>query len=165
MEGSCSILLYRIVRIIIYTLLLACYLIFYLKGQLSNYIKGRTTISSRFEEATEFEWPTVTLCMSSPQKASIANANGFTCSCNAFSKEPNNQTLLERFEELSYMLDKDFTIQITKREGKEWYSQWKNVEETSDFEVKVIRTTLHGTCYKFEPKFMMRHVSVMFNVF
>ena len=156
-----------VIQTILYLILLALFVNFFLKGQLSNFIKGRTTTSSRFEKVSELEWPTTTLCMNVPQKRSVAMKHDFSCSCNSLYKEvKGNQTLLDRFEELSYKLDSDFTIQISTRFGKSWYSEWIDGSKNSKFKIEEIRTAVHGICYKIEPRFVMREVPVLvsFNV-
>ena len=164
---STSKVIQIVIQAILYLTLLTLFVTFFLKGQLSNYVKGRTTTSSRFEKVSELEWPTTTLCMNVPQKKSVATKNDFSCSCNSFVKDvKGNQNLLERFEELSYKLDRDFPIQISTRFGKSWYSEWINATQSKLFKIEEIRTTVHGTCYKIEPQFSMREVPVLvsFNV-
>ena len=65
-------------RLILYILLFAFFCYFYMIEQMSDYIKGRTTVTSRFEEVEYLEPPTITLCMHPLFKPTKMAASGLT---------------------------------------------------------------------------------------
>ena len=73
------------VRVVVYLLLLALFSYFYLVEQMSDYFKGRTTLTSRAEEVESLEVPTATICMSAPSiKRSVALQLGLNSTTQIF---------------------------------------------------------------------------------
>ena len=119
---------------------------------MGDYIADRVTTTSRFEKVLELEFPTITICMDPPQKLSVAQMYGFNSMAEIHWTDVPNTTLSERFETSSYILNKDFSINVhSKSFGN------KEVElmigENDDFLVEPIVTYFQGICYKIEPKF------------
>ena len=148
-------------EILIYFILLISFIYFYMKDQMSDYMAGRSTITSRFGIAEVLEFPTITICMKPGTKPSAAEEFGFVKLNDIFNKEVENSTLKlnERFEKLSYKLNEDFEIYLNWHKDRleigENERNWNQV-----YDLQPIRTQHHGVCYKMEPKFEVKKVSV-----
>ena len=117
--------------------------------QMSDYIKGRTTVTSRFEEVESLEPPTITVCMFPPFKTSMMNLHHLTHQSDVLFTNFSNQTLEDRFESFSYLLERDYMIELSK---DEWSMNMSVDLATDTFDVKPIQTLNYGTCYKIQPK-------------
>ena len=147
----------------IYVLLFVSFIYFYMNDQMSDYMAGRTTITSRFAEADALEFPTITLCMRPGTKPSVAQEFGFVKLNDVFKKQVENTTLIERFENLSYKLNQDFEMYVNWHPKKlELGINKRNYDQV--FDVEPIRTQHHGTCYKIQPRFQVIKVSVYFHL-
>ena len=134
-----------------------CY--FYMIDQLNDFIKGRSTITSRFEKAPFLEPPTVTICLTIPLKPSVSLEYNFTSQYDIFFKEEPNITLPKRFENLGYLLNRDFQIKIITKTWKRVYLQeGLNDFEGYKYEVMNLKTAFNGMCYKIQPLFEMKSV-------
>ena len=108
-----SRLLSLVLRLISHLSLFIFFVKFYLIEEMGDYIADRVTTTSRFAEVLESEFPTITICMDPPQKESVAKMYGLKSVIDINLKDvPNtpNTTFLERFEAISYILNKDFSI-------------------------------------------------------
>ena len=149
-----------IVQVTIFISLTLFFVFFYLKEQLKNYIEHRETITSRYEDADSLEFPTITLCLDPATKLSVSKKYGFTKYLDKFYKPVETSTLAQRFEELTYTLNKDFKVQFNgEYDLKVGLSKAQEYESTPvhkrplQFDVQPIHTFNYGTCYKLEPKF------------
>ena len=142
-------------------------MVFFMKDQLNAFLENRSSVSSRHETAAALEFPTITLCIEPATKLSEAKKYGFTNINDKFYKEIPNSTLHERFDDMSYILNKDFYVRSHMNESiteglvdiQELYGTEKFL-----FDVKGIRTYSHGTCYKLEPKFQMTKTPLRFEL-
>ena len=66
-----------ILTIFFYISLLIPFVWFYMYDELNDFIRGRTTIASRFEESSKIEFPTLTFCTSNVFKPSVMQKLGF----------------------------------------------------------------------------------------
>ena len=99
-------------RIVSHLILFVFFVQFYLMDEMGDYMADRITTTSRFEEVSELKFPTITICMDPPQKPSVALMYGFETLFDINRKDIPNTTLYKRFEVLSYILNKDFSIKI-----------------------------------------------------
>ena len=159
-----------ICRLVLFLALLSTFIGFYFIDQMDAFLKKRSTISTRFEEQEFAEFlPTTTICPSYGQKPSIArnlglslnyDILGYGMSEETFKK--TNETLLEVFENASYILNRDFNITFSPisqpsnnflplsiTEGRNEYRI--NAHKSLVAEVQKIRTMQYATCYKIEP--------------
>ena len=147
----------------IYVLLFVSFIYFYMRDQMSDYFAGRTTITSRFAEADVLEFPTITICLRPGSKPSVGKDYGFDRLHHIFKKEVENSTMFERFEKLSYKMNRDFEMHINWHPDKlELGTNARNFYQV--FEVEPIRTEHHGTCYKIQPTFEVTKVPVYFHL-
>ena len=100
-------------RIVIYGCLAAFFFAFYLQDQMSDFLLRRTTVTSRIEQVSELDPPTLTICMDPPFKISLAKKFNFSNQFNIFFEDYNFSNYQERFEKLSYVLNQDFLVNIT----------------------------------------------------
>ena len=147
-------------RLILYILLFAFFCLFYMIDQMSDYIKGRTTVSSRFEEVDSFEPPTVTVCMFPPYQPTKMSLYGLEDEANVIFQDFVNQTLENRMNFLGYLLERDFTIEMSLYLGDEGMENLsKNVEvgvmqfDNMPIRVQAIYSQVYGVCYKIQPSF------------
>ena len=126
---------------------------------MEDYIAGRTTTTSRLKQVTESEFPTITICMDPPLKPSVASKYGFTWVGDFYLKDLPNTTLLEKYEAMSYMLNKDYSIEIRSKD--ESLVNLK-VGNNKEFIIEPIITVMQGICYTMKPKFKVKTQMVDF---
>ena len=120
--------------------------------QMSDFIKGRTTVTSRIEEVKSLEPPTVTVCFYPPYKQSKLIELGIT---NPYDKAFNT-SFEERINSMSYSLGQDLSMNLTLSLGYDFASSrsWTVPTETdSSFNMQPVISLQHGKCYKFKPNF------------
>ena len=126
--------------------------------QMADYIKGRTTVTSRFEEVEYLEPPTITLCMHPLFKPTKMAASGLTDQNDVLFTDFTNDTLDDRLEFFGYLLGRDYEIEMALDEtGYLWKNLLvgsKNFDNRS-YEIQPIQTLAYGTCYKIQPSFMI----------
>ena len=123
---------------------------------MGDYIAGRTTTTSRLVQVSETEFPTITICMDPPLKPSVMSKYGFKSLEEVVINDVPNATLIEKLEVLSYMLNLDFSMKITR------YNQDnKDIDlklgENEFFFIEPVITFLQGICYKLAPKFQVNN--------
>ena len=150
-------------RIVSHLILFILFVRFYLIGEMGDYMADRVTTTSRFEEVSELEFPTITICMDPPQKPSVALMYGFDTMFDIIWEDVPNTTLYERFETSSYILNKDFSIKVKAFNKKEIALL---VGDNDNCYVAPIVTIYHGICYKIDPKFKIPEFnSVLFKLY
>ena len=85
--------------------------------QMSDFIKGRTTVTSRIEKVESLEPPTVTICLNPPYKPSKLISFGLDeiniLLLDVYGKELfRNQTAEEILDLFGYKLGRDFRINM-----------------------------------------------------
>ena len=129
--------------------------------QMSDYIKGRTTVSSRFEEVDSLEPPTVTVCMFPPYQPTKMTLYGLEDEDDVIFQDFVNQTLEERMNFLGYLLERDFTIKMSLHFSEDMEDLRKNVEvgvmqfDKMPIRVQAIHSQVYGVCYKIQPSFVV----------
>ena len=149
-----QVLLSIVLRIVFHLILFVLFVHFYLIEQMGDYIAGRATTTSRLEQVTQSEFPTITICMDPPLKPSVVSKYGFKSAGEVSMKDIPNTTLLEKLKVLSYILNQDFSIKIIDED-------WKETNlidgENEKFFIEPVITYLQGICFKMEPKFIVKN--------
>ena len=99
---------------------------------MSDFIKGRTTVTSRIEKVESLEPPTVTVCFYPPYKPSKLIALGITDPTDPIYSKDSNTSFEERINSLSYSLGKDLSMNLTLTLGYDYESSrsWTVPAET-----------------------------------
>ena len=155
LRKSCVWILFKI---LLFVLLLVCFIWFYMYDQFTDFIKGRTSIATRFVQVETIEPPTMTFCMSPAHKTSVAISFGFKTVGDWQLVEVEGTTLEQRINNLSYILNRDFKLKL---HVYDYYSDHSdvllkegiNLVSENKYEVKPIWTWGEGTCYKIQPLF------------
>ena len=148
------------IKIAIKIIFLCClafnFLYFYMVDEISDFIKKRQTITTRFEPTNVIEPPTITFCMNPAQKVSKAKAYGFTSFQSWEHLEVMNITLDERIKDISYVLNKDFTLKLYDQILK----YGTNTIEKFRYSVEGINAWGQGFCHKIQPLFALNKVKL-----
>ena len=154
-----------ILKTILYLSLLLVFFHYYLKDQMTAFMKRRTTKTVREETATILEFPTTTICFQTSTKISVSKKYGFKDNDDVFTQDVGNQSLAFTFDSLGFQYDMDFTMQdsiygemlrIGENSIPSFHTAWvtkKDRNQTFKFDLQPVRTYSSGTCYKLEPKF------------
>ena len=153
-------------RITLFSLLMVLFVAFYMQDEMSDYLLHRTTISTRFEEKDTTEFPTITVCMRNGVKASVAKKFGLALNVQLLYDESVLKTsklenLTKARNQLSYMLNRDFDIQVSGKSLK----TGKNIMGGGyELEVEPIHTLHSLTCYKLQVNNSEEKVPVEFRM-
>ena len=133
-------------KLSIFSTLLALFVTFYMKNQLVDFLEGRTATSSKFIRVTDYEIPTIIFCMNPGTKPTVARKHNLT---DVFDVFWLNETFSQVFEEISYVLNDDYDILVLNKPLK-LGNNAVIIDEGIElvFNVELIRTLHHGTCYK-----------------
>ena len=144
----------KVIEILMYCTLFVLFVHFSFIEQYDAFVSKRSTIASRYLEANVFEFPTITICLHPATKLSVSKKYGFKDMYNKFYVESSNATFSERFDELSYILNKDFVIQDYKGQNLQVGSNVMAdpyLFRKISFDITALRTYFYGTCYKLQP--------------
>ena len=150
-----------LVSVLLYVSLLVLFCVFYLVGQLQDFFKGRTTITSRLEKAEYLEPPTLTVCFDPPFKTSVARRFGLAHHFDYQTKAlPSGTDYGQRFHQLSYILNEDYNVSMSvfdfNRESKTEINEGFNDVDGLPFEVMSIQSSTSGTCLNIQPRFVIK---------
>ena len=145
-----------LLQFILYLALLGLFIRSYLIEQISDFVANRKTITSRFEKVDELDFPTITICLDPAQKSSVAKKFGFGQQVEIHNVNASefNTTLVKMFQEIGYILNENFFIEINWKIQKLGQNDW--------FVIEQIITWYHGICYKLEPTFLINASTVPF---
>ena len=144
----------RLLRIIKLTFLLVLtflYVNYYMYDQMRDFIKGRTTITTRLKEVDQLQPPTISVCMNPGQKTSKAKAYGFKKFYDWIFEDVEGVTQNEVIGHLSYTLNQDFSLRFGSKESKLEFGT--NIVDGQKYELEPIVTWSYGICYKIQPLF------------
>ena len=96
-------------KVLLYVVLMVFFVIFYMKDQLRDFFEGRKTTSSKFEVVTEYQIPTMIVCMNPGIKETKASKYGFDSFLEIFFNDTEN-TFEEMFDDITYNLNTDFIL-------------------------------------------------------
>ena len=145
-----------------------------MQEQMTDFILKRTTMSGRFEEPDQIEFPTMIICAQDGMKISKLQKYGLQENKHLLQNEfenkgnPNyvgqpNQSLPETFHELSYILNRDFNLHLSHKIFLTQHYETillktglnsiprKHGQILDKYQVDPIRTFFFGTCYKIQP--------------
>ena len=159
-----KVLLQIVCEILLYITCSIFFVTFFFFDQIDAYIKERHTLANGFIKAKALEFPTTTLCMAPGQKTSIGWKYGLNYYDEIYMKDFLNSTLMERYNESSYELGRDFNIILNGNphaevslgdvqfHGDSSYGEMSN----GTFKVVEVRTLSLGKCYAFIPQFEVK---------
>ena len=156
-----------IARILLYLILFAFFCYFYMIDQMSDFIKGRTTVTSRIEKVESLEPPTVTICMNPPYKSSKLKFFGLNNFYQLYKVDFfNNQTVDEAIDFFGYKLGRDFSVNMLLGFWPDRFENWNvsvGMENIGNFqfETQPIYTNTHGRCYKIQPQFSITSPDIL----
>ena len=130
-------------KLVFYLSFVALFVVFYVKDLLSDFIEGRSTMTSQIQPVESIEFPTVTLCMKPGHKNSVIKKYGLTRATDVVGKSFTDQSLSDIFSEISFINGRDFDI----IPNAEQFMDRTNLKHT----LEPIFTFHHGTCYRLEP--------------
>ena len=134
---------------VFYLLFIALFVIFYVKDLLSDFIEGRSTMTSQIRPVEEIEFPTVTVCMKPGYKNSVLKRFDIQSPTDEWMKAAfPNQSLSEVFREVSYIEGRDFKL-VTNEEHI--IINCNRSIRCLGYTINPIFTQHHGTCYKLQP--------------
>ena len=134
---------------ILYLILLVIYINFYLIGEVQNYMKGSTALSSRTEKVEFLEAPHMTLCFQPSFKPSTLQKHGLPEHMEHFKdlykalKLKGMDMDMEMYENFSYKHEKDFDIKLTKL----IFTNGTILNKPIDFEIQKVVTFRNGLCH------------------
>ena len=120
---------------------------------MSDFLKKRTTVTSRIEKVKALEPPTMTFCLEPPFKPSAFLPYKLKTAKEIFFYDFPNETLGQRFDKVSYKMGIDFTIMYSLSELNGGSDEGLLHEQNPSFDVIPIQTFYIGTCYKVQPRF------------
>ena len=147
------------IKILLFVLLLVNFIWFYMYDQITDFIKRRTSITTRFVQAQTIEPPTITFCFSPAQKPSVATAYGFTTFGDWQFREIEGTTIEQRVNNLSYILNRDYKLKLKNvllEEGT-------NFIDDLEYEVKPVLAWAEGICCKIQPLFELTEGQIPFS--
>ena len=164
-------------KILLYIALLVLFVNFFFQDQMSAFIAARTTITTRNEAVDSMEYPTVTFCFNPGAKQSVVNSFGVTEQLynsnwqNWHSVQPN-LTMIDTYDAITYSLNQDFEFYNFQQNnlsyinkinlGSQFISECHRKDFVKPFNLKPIRTSQSGTCYKLSPEFQAKIAPIRF---
>ena len=143
------------IKVFLYLTLFLIYVQFYLIGQTREYLEGKTTFATKFEDDTNPTYPIIVICPNPPFKPSISKQSGYkvlTDLTHDWQERylKDNMTQWEMYENLTYVLDRDFRLDHSigfgsldnLKLGETKLKWWKD----KVMSVSQIATSYHGYC-------------------
>ena len=146
---------------IVFVILLTFFIIFYMKNEVGDFTKQRTSITIRHENSTELEFPSIVFCMKPGSKLSVAQQYKLEKLGDFF----DSKTMIffrEKLANLSYKLNEDYQIFINKKSLNFGLNFIKDISPRRElqlelpYHVEPIITIHHATCLKIQPKFSVK---------
>ena len=134
---------------ILYLILLIIYINFYLIGEVQNYMKESTALSSRTEKVEFLEAPHMTLCFQPSFKPSTLQKYGLPEYMEHFKdlykalKLKGMDMDMEMYENFGYKYGEDFDITLTKLK----FTNGTKLYESISFHIQKVVTFRNGLCY------------------
>ena len=142
-----KVLCRHILKAIIFLILFIAFLVFYFVHQTSEFMKGSTTFSTRFEKVETFEMPVLVICFKPTHKANKNSHLRLT------EQYLSNQTIDDYLAQSGYAWNQDIQLQFGFDEyGVTNYTLDLGSNNVKDFQVNVtiIKTFALTMCYKIE---------------
>ena len=139
----------NLAKILFYFVFIFIFVIFYVKDLMSDFIEGRSTMTSRYQTVESIEFPTVTLCMVPGHKNSVIKKYGRGPVWDILYKNVSYKSLSDVFNEASYINGRDMDILEESEEFTKLLTPFHF--SALNYSVDPINTIHHGTCYKLQP--------------
>ena len=139
----------KLIKFILYLILLILYINFYLIEGILNYMQGGTTLSSRTEMVEYLEAPYMTLCFYPTFKPSMLQKHGLPEHTEHFKdlykalKLKGMDMDMEMYENFGYKYGEDFDITLTKLK----FTNGTKLYESISFHIQKVVTFRNGLCY------------------
>ena len=129
---------------VFYSIFIVLFVTFYVKDLMSDFIEGRSTMTSQYQIVKSIEFPTVTLCMVPGHKSSIIKKYDLGPAWDILRENISYKSLSALFNEASYINGRDLNILDNTKELLANKTKLK-------YSLDPINTNHHGTCYKLQP--------------
>ena len=144
-----------------------------MQDQMSAFIVGRTTVTTRNDVVDAIEFPTITFCFRPGTKKSIVRKLGINDSIyEIFRNHGDGETIVDTFDKISYQINEDFHIENYQSSvhnlkplsiGTQTLSECYGQEgEPFEFTLQSLRTFPYGNCYKLNPEFQATFAPIRF---
>ena len=140
----------HLTKALLFVILMGTFCAFYLIDQVTEFLKGSTTFTSRYEEIKDIQVPNIMLCMKPGMKRSTLERFGYLqdesyiFSYKNSSHQLENLTIWQNYQELSYKHKTDFIIQLVNS------AHYVGVMNIAIRSVKSVATYFHGMCFLVE---------------
>ena len=148
----------------------------YFINQVTDFAKGLSTVSTRYEHPESLEPPTITICFNEAFKTSVAKKYGINDTYDIA-----NPKFDYPYDEVTYKLNRDFRLIAWIEEGINEHADFTQLQkgpntvryknESYEFFVDFVQTFFNAKCTKIMPKFMVKefpfyvHVQVVLKSF
>ena len=160
MKVTKKVLTYSL-EFIVFVILLILFVVFYMKNEVGDYTKQRTSVTTRNENSTELEFPSIVFCMKPGSKVSVAQKYNLE-KLEDFFDSDDSVFFREKLANLSFNLNEDFQIFINENSlhlGMNFIrdiSPRRNRQLDLPYMVESIVTIHHATCIKIQPEFTVK---------
>ena len=149
----------RSLKMVLYVVLLFCFLIFYFYDEVGKFIKGSTTFTQTFAKVESVPLPSIILCMPGTKSYAKHTYGYYSNKDIIYDKDEKykkfNLTPCEMIEEVGFVLSKDFDLRFDIYLGDSFFLT-TGLNEVKDREILVKSLwTYTGLCYLIEPLFKL----------
>ena len=121
----------------LYVTAVLSFIFFSFKNHLTQFLQNQTTFTSKYEEVTHLEFPTLIFCVKHGYKMEAMEKFGFTSIYDFPGKEKSNhEDVSAIYDEITYQHGADYTISINS---------------SINFATENIYTFRYGKCHKIQP--------------
>ena len=148
----------KIIKSLIFTILLILFVKFYFIGVYKNFSKKSTTFTTTTENIDRMDYINIFLCFDPPFKPSVEEKFGqidayFLNTIGTF--QPLNLSRWKLFQDLTYKVGKDFKVQSLLYESGTTMSFYDNKIEHIQSNLQEIATYRHGLCTLIKPQLQL----------
>ena len=159
----------RTLKMVLYLVLLSCFLVFYFYDEVNNFLKGSTTFTKTIATVDSLPLPSFILCMPGTKSYAKSTYGYYTNNDMIYDKDEKyknfNLTPYEMIEEVFFVLSKDFELRFDIYLGNS-YPLTTGLNKVKDREILVKSLwTNTGLCYLINPLFNLEsHESPWFKL-
>ena len=159
----------RTLKMVLYLVLLSCFLVFYFYDEVNNFLKGSTTFTKTIATVDSLPLPSFILCMPGTKSYAKSTYGYYTNNDMIYDKDEKyknfNLTPYEMIEEVFFVLSKDFELRFDIYLGNS-YPLTTGLNKVKDREILVKSLwTNTGLCYLIKPLFNLEsHKSPWFKL-
>ena len=137
----------HLTKALLFVILMGTFCAFYLIDQVTEFLKGSTTFTSRYEEIKDIQVPNILLCMKPGMKRSALARFGYLEDESYIFSDSNssylweNLTIWQAYQELSYKYKTDFIFESvnTVHYVRAWNITIRSVQSVASY--------FHGMCF------------------